>query len=665
MSEFLSSSERAALTALCDAFVPSLEPLPGDDPEFFSLAASARDVPRRVEETLAGLTDGDKSRFRLFLRMVDQPFFMALQCGRPARFASLAPDAAERFLAALSSSRIPDLRSAFQAVRRLATFHYYSASTGRLDDPVWRAIGYTPSLNPPAISSPVNLTPIERDVVLDCDACVVGSGAGGSVIAAELAASGVDVIVLEAGSDWQSEQFDQREEPGTRELFLDGGATATRDLAISLFAGASIGGGTTVNWQTSLRTPDDVRADWAERSGCAHFTSESFTQSLHVVWQRLSIGTTESTPNRNNVVLREGCAALGYDWSVTPRNSRGCDLAQCGYCIYGCRHGGKQTAGATYLADAQRAGNTRVIARCRADKLMIEHGRVTGVSATVMHGDGRTSRVTVRADKVIAACGSIHTAALLLRSGVRTPQVGRNLHIHPTTAVGAVFDHPVEAWSGAPQSVVCNEFANLRDGYGFRVETAPGHPGLIALATPWLGARSHRREMQNAAHRALLIALVRDRSTGRVSIDRDGRPVIEYSPGRGEIAMLREGIAQTSRILHAAGAKGIQTIHTRPLGVGECSSESRSFPDIDALCAAIAESRVTDNHLGLFSAHQMGTCRMGRDAASAVCDERGEVFGVRRLYIGDASAFPGSSGVNPMVTIMAMAHHTARRIVDG
>ena len=665
MSSFLTSAERATLVALCDAFLPSMEPGPGDDAQLFAIDASAREVPRRVEETLSALTEGEKSSFRLFLRMIEQRFFMAFQCGRPVPFSSLEPDAAERFLVSLSASRIPDLRSGFQAIRRLATFHYYSTFTGSDDDPVWRGVGYTASVNPPATPAPVKLTTIERDIVLDCDACVIGSGAGGSVIAAGLAAAGLDVIVLEAGSDWQSEQFDQHEEPGTRELFLDSGATSTRDLSISLFSGASLGGGTTVNWQTSLRTPDDVRAEWAEKSGCAHFTSEEFTRSLDAVWERLSIGTAESIANRNNVVLRDGCTALGYDWSVTPRNSRGCDLVQCGYCIYGCRHGGKQTAATTYLADAQRTGDARVIARCRADRLVIENGRITGVSATATRSDGTSSWVTVRADKVIAACGSLHTAALLLRSGVTTRHVGRNLYLHPTTAVGGVFDHPVEAWIGAPQTVVCNEFAGLRGGYGFRVETGPGHPGLIALATPWIGARSHRREMQNAAHRALLIVLVRDRSTGTVTIDRAGRPVIAYTPGPGEMDMLREGIMQTARILHAAGAKGIQTIHTRPLTIGEGSPDSRKLRDIDALCAAIRESRAASNHLGLFSAHQMGTCRMGRDPAIAVCDERGEVFGVRGLFIGDASAFPGSSGVNPMVTIMAMAHHTARRIVEG
>jgi choline dehydrogenase-like flavoprotein len=129
--------------------------------------------------------------------------------------------------------------------------------------------------------------------------------------------------------------------------------------------------------------------------------------------------------------------------------------------------------------------------------------------------------------------------------------------------------------------------------------------------------------------------------------------------------MMRQGMAQASRILHAAGAEGIQTLHTNPLGLGNYSGDmSNHSPDIDSFCSAIAQSKTGENHLGVFSAHQMGTCRMGRDAASAGCNESGEVFGVKGLFIGDASAFPGSCGVNPMITIMALADHTARAIAD-
>ena len=661
MPPVLTPEERIALDALCIALLPSLSPEEGDDPSLFALDAITRGVPDRVEQSLAGLSESDSSRFRLFLRMLEQPLFVAFQIGRPAKFSSLSQSEAERVLSSLSTSFVPDLRAGFQGIRKLATFHYYSAAT-ESSEKIWKAIGYKPTPNAAPVPSSLVLTDVEAETTLECDACVIGSGAAGSVAAALLAEAGLDVVVLESGSAWQSEQFDQREDPGTRELFLDSGTTSTRDLSMSLFAGAALGGGTTVNWQTSLRTPDDVLAEWAETSGCAHFASDSFSQSLDAVWSRLSIGTSESIPNPNNAALRDGCIALGYDWAVTPRNSRGCDLEQCGYCMYGCRHGGKQTAAVTYLTDAQRTGRTRVIARCLAERILIDDREARGVSATVTTPRGERVALTVKARKIVAACGSIHTPALLLRSDVRNPQIGRNLHVHPTTAVGALFDHPIEAWRGAPQSVVCNEFADVRDGYGFRIEAAPGHPGLIALATPWTGSRAQRREMQSTSHRALLVALIRDRSTGVVRLDQGGRPIVDYRPGDAEAALLKQGMAETARILHAAGAKGISTVHTSPLAFGDSANAGRRFRDIEALCAAIAASKVRDNHCGLFSAHQMGTCRMGLDPRSAVCDERGEVHGVRGLFIADASAFPGSCGVNPMVTIMALAHHTARGI---
>ncbi len=526
-------------------------------------------------------------------------------------------------------------------------------------------MGYAPSINPPAAANALKLTRVETDSDMECDACVIGSGAGGGVSAAILAAAGMKVIVIEAGSDWQSEEFDQREEPGTRQLYLDRGTTATRDLSVSMLAGASVGGGTTINWQTSLRTPDDVRAEWAASSGCGHFEGDSFTRSLDAVCNRLAVSTGESAVNANNAVLRDGCARLGYDWSRIPRNSSGCDLTQCGNCVYGCRHGGKQTTATTYLRDAQERGNARIIARCRADTVLMENNRVIGVSATVTGQNGKQLRLRIRSKLVIAACGSLHTPALLLRSGVCLPHLGRNLHLHPTTGVGATFPHRIAAWEGPPQTIVCNEFAGLRAGYGFRLETAPLHPGLIALATPWRGAREHRQQMQTSARKALLIVLVRDRSTGVVTIDSAGRPRIDYKAGDAERAMLRKGMSEAARVLNAAGADGIQTLHTKPLSIGSTGAGASHFADIDRFCAAVARSPTGENRLALFSAHQMGTCRMGRDARSAVCDENGEVFGVRGLLIADASAFPGSSGVNPMITIMALAHQTASRLAGS
>ncbi|HYN82650.1 MAG TPA: GMC family oxidoreductase [Gemmatimonadaceae bacterium] len=645
------------MAAVCDTLFPRLPDSPG---------ALSLSVPERIEETLAVIGRSERDGLRLLLRLLDRRIVMLLLSGRPVSFNALSQAQRERILRRMSVSLAPKLRSGFQGLFRLSAFHCYSAIEDGNGNPLWPSIGYTPSRNPPAARSPLAPRRMEAPARLECDVCIIGAGAGGSVAAAVLASRGHKVLVLEAGSDWQSEQFDQREAIGTRELYLDRATTTTSDLSIALFAGSGIGGGTTVNWQSCFRTPDAILEEWSDSSGCSHFSGESFGKSLDNVWGRLAVSRAESRLNPNNAILDRGCSALGYRSSRIARNSLGCDLTQCGNCVYGCRHGGKQTAAVTFLRDAQETGNLSLVGRCRADRLIVTNGRVSGVSATAVSAAGAAQHsVTVNARVVVVACGALHTPALLMRSGIELPELGRNLFIHPTTGVTGVFDQLIEAWKGPPQTVVCDEFAELRGSYGYRIETAVAHPGLLAAATPWLGAVHHRQTMQEVAHRALLIVLVRDRASGRVSIDADGRPRIRYRPRRLERQMLRHGMATAARILDAAGAKSISTVHVRPLGTERVANTDATIPQqIDQLCRSISTAPVGRNRMHLFSAHQMGTCRMGRDGRSAVCDANGEVFGVRGLFIGDASAFPLSSGVNPMITVMAMAHHTARRIAD-
>jgi choline dehydrogenase-like flavoprotein len=664
----LAADERAALTAVCDALFPGHVPGAGSSQQSPETGAVALSVPDRIEETLAVLGTAEREGLRLFLRLLEKKGVMMLLSRRATKFSRLALSDRQRVLRKMSVSTVPQLRTAFQALYRLAAFHQYSTMPGGADNPLWPAIGYAPSRNAPAVRNAVTLQRLDAPARLECDVCVVGAGAGGSVVAARLAATGRKVIVIEAGSDWQSREFDQHEAMGTRELYLDRGTTTTGDLSVAFLAGTGIGGGTTVNWQSCFRTPDAVLEEWAERSGCDHFTSDSFARSLDNVWGRLAVSRRESEVNPNNSVLQRGCAALGYHWAAISRNSLGCDTAQCGYCVYGCRHGGKQTAATTFLRDAQEAGNLSVFARCRAERVVIRSGRVSGVEATTISaGTGERHRVEIISRAIVVACGGLHTPALLMRSGVSLPQLGRNLFVHPTTAMTGAFAEPIEPWSGPPQTIVCDQFASLNDGYGYRLEAAPAHPGLLAMATPWANAEDHERSMQLSAHRAVVIVLVRDRSVGRVTVSHEGRPVIHYVPRAQEKMMLRHGMANAARILHAAGAEEIQSLHAKPMAmrVERHADGNSQQSDIDRFCGRLGASSTGKNRVQLFSAHQMGTCRMGSDARHAVCDERGEVFGVRGLYVGDASAFPGSSGVNPMITIMAMAHHTAGRIAES
>ncbi len=652
----ISDAERRALEAVCDAFVPALSAGLGDDADLFRLDGAAIGVADGIADLLPFLAPPQQQRLGLLLRVLDSRLGNLLLTGRFRRFSDLAPEERERGLLRLAHSRFGLLRRGFQALRRLATYTFYSRAHHDGANATWPALDYHPATTGPASPAAVRLTAVTAPVVFDCDACVIGSGAGGGVAAAVLAAAGRRVVVLEAGGGPQAPDFVRREPVGMRELYLDGGLTTTSDLGVSILAGATLGGGTTVNWQTSLRLPDVIRAEWAETSGCRHFVEESFTRSFDSVSERVGVSTAETTINANNERLRLGCEALGWRWHLLPRNARGCDAEQCGLCVFGCHRDAKQSTSVTFLNDAQRLGDATVVVGCRADRVVIADGRVEGVEATATSTDGQRYAVTVRCGTVIAAAGALHTPALLLRSGLRLPALGRNLTLHPTTCVFGTYDEPVESWKGPPQSVLCDEFAWLTGNYGFRLETAPIHPGLGATAIPWHGARAHRKRMQQLRNVSAIIALVRDRPTGRVRLAADGRPTIDYRPGAREQEHLRRGLAAAVRVHLAAGARAVVTAHARELSL-------RRGDDVDAFCERVLREPVADNWSALFSAHQMGTCRMGRDRRDAVCDAAGGVFGVRGLYVADGSAFPGSSGVNPMLTILALAHHTAQGIV--
>lgn len=601
----LTERERAVLAVVCDTFHPGSP----------ALVASA------AEQMVLSLAGREQREIRLLLRLLDTALVGLLSTGSPRGLMRRSVEDRERLMRGLSTSAVPQLRSGFRAVKKLTSFLRYSVTDERGWNSTWDEVGYAPSPMPPAKPTPLRVISFDADTTIDCDVCVVGSGAGGGVVAAHFAAKGLKVVVVEAGPGQQAADFTQRERDGVQSLFMDAGLAATRDVGLSILAGACLGGGTAVNWQTCLRTPGFIREEWSARSGIDLFIGDRFSAALDSVWRRVSASTDESDVNANNAPIRDGCAALDYEWSPIARNARGCDTTQCGYCTFGCRVGGKQSTTVTYLADAQRDGDTTIVARCRAERVTMERGRATGVAATHTTTAGRRVAITVRAPRVFVCAGGIQSPALLQRSNIALPQLGRNLFLHPVAAVAGIYDHRVEAWNGPPQTIVGNQFARFAGNYGFRLEAAPVHPGLLASAIPWSSAKAHGDVMQKAAHASAMIVLARDRTGGRVRARRDGGVDINYKPGPDERALLERGVAEVERVHRAAGARQV----------------------------------VVTSREELFSAHQMGTCRMGRDERNGVCDERGAVFGVRGLYVADASAFPASSGVNPMITVLALA----------
>jgi choline dehydrogenase-like flavoprotein len=654
----LNSSQLETLRLVCDTLLPSIDT--ADDPHgYWRRRASDLNVAAAVAENIASLpAEKDRRDLEQLIGIFDSPTANLIFCGKPLRFSALTSAAREQYLRDWENSLLPMKRQGFQALKRLASFAYFTATDERGLNPNWPALNYPGPLAVPA-GTPVPLTLISHSIfstqpsALACDVVVVGSGAGGSVIAAELAHAGKSVIVVEKGGGYGEPDFTQREAEMTRKLYWNGGSLVTRDSAFLLLAGSCLGGGTTVNWNTSLRPPKRLRDRWEFEHGLTGVSGAEFDIAVDAVCERMSAGTGETFINEPNDRLQLGAQALGYHADRLPRNVRGCDDGRvCGFCTFGCRSGAKQATPQTFLSDACAHG-ARIIVDAEVERILVKNGRAAGVQVRIAEAP---EPITIRARAVVAAGGSIGSPALLLRSGLTNPHIGRHLTIHPTSVVAGIYDEPVEPWVGPPQSIVCDRFADMGDGYGFVLETAPMHTGLPAVVTPWTSGRDYKADMLQLNNTAAFIALVKDRDCGQVTINQSGQPRVDYRLSAYDRAHLVRGVQEAARVHIAAGAHEVRTLHNRPV-------RWRLDEHVDAFIDAIARAPYAPNTVMLGSAHQMGTCRMGRDPQSAVADGSGQVFGVPGLWIGDASAFPTASGVNPMITIMSLAYRTAHSML--
>ncbi|HXW77114.1 MAG TPA: GMC family oxidoreductase N-terminal domain-containing protein, partial [Candidatus Eremiobacteraceae bacterium] len=367
------------------------------------------------------------ARLRRLLWLLDSPWFSYMRIRVFARFGDLALSDRERLLRSMADSDLALVRAGFQAFKRLCAFAAYACVDAQGRNPLWEDGGYP---GPRSDRTPGPALALARaGGSIDCDAVVIGSGAGGGVAAALLAARGQRVVVLELGPATDPSKFTQREADAFGAFYLDAGLTATDDLAISILAGSCVGGGTTVNWCTALRLGDRVAAQWSSASGGVDFGA-SLEPHYAAIESRLAVAPT-SEHNANNAAIARGCAALGWRAIDSPRNASGCGDG-CGYCGFGCAYDHKRSTAATYLRDAIQAG-AQVMAGVTVERITIVGGRVTGVEATTSDG----ARVSVRAPLVVACAGSLRTPALLARSGVSSSHLGRHLRLHPTTAVFA------------------------------------------------------------------------------------------------------------------------------------------------------------------------------------------------------------------------------------
>jgi choline dehydrogenase-like flavoprotein len=661
---WLTSSEFSILEAVCDTLLPSLEPPAGSSEAvaaYYRRTAHDLHVAQLVAETLSLENERAKSDFRKLLALLTNTAFGLMLAGTPRMFTELSQEKREKYLTAMANSPIGQVRQGYQSIKRLAGFVFYAAPDATGVNPNWEALDYqAPTPPPPNVPQPIKPLRIIEDTILEADAVIIGSGAGGGVVAGELAMAGKSVVVLEKGGYNNEANFTLQEAQATPELYVKRGTLTTKDLGVVVLAGSTLGGGTVVNWMTSLRTPREILEEWTRDSGLSDLTEMTLLASFEDVEKRISVSTVASH-NKQNQLLIDGCNALGYQANVLRNNAIGCDQ-RCGSCGFGCRYGCKQSTMKTYLQDAYDHG-TRIIVRCSAEKVLIENGKAVGVKAVAIDTDtGKTYSVTVRAKAVIVAAGSIHTPAVLLRSDLGNLHIGRHLHLHPTTTVAGIYPDKVYSWQGVMQSAYSNEFAYLHDNYGYKLEVPPAHPGLIGTATPWYSPREYREQMLQTANVATFIILTRDKGEGTVTIDRDGEPVLDYVVSVYDRKHLMHGLRQAGRAHFAAGAQSIITLHNKRTRIDRPEGGTVSEQQFREFDRQVERHGMGPNRIMMFTAHQMGTCRMGADPKNAVVDGNHEVFGVKGLFVCDGSVFPGASGVNPMLTIMGLAHRASQYI---
>lgn len=412
------------------------------------------------------------------------------------------------------------------------------------------------------------------------------------------------------------------------------------------------------------------------------FTSAEFQDSLDRVCARMGVSTEYLQHNRSNQLLAEGARRLGYAHKNIPQNTGGKQHA-CGHCTLGCGSCEKQGPVVSFLPDAARAG-TRFIEGFDVEKVLLSRKdgemTATGVQGTWTSrdlnggvvGEGKTQRkVIIKAKRVVVSGGTMQSPLLLLRSGLSNYHIGRNLHVHPVTLCGAIFKEDIKPWDGATMTSVVTEYENLDGrGHGVKLEATNMLPAAWLIWLPWKNGLDYKVQAARMKHMVGHISIARDRETGQVYPDpTDGRVRVKYTVSEFDKANVLEGLVALAKIQYAAGATEIFTIlpgvSTFVRDEDETKGEGINNKKFQTWLAEIRRTGFPAPDSMFPVAHQMGTCRMSASARSGVVDPHGEVWGTKGLFVADASVFPSATGVNPMVTNMAIADWISRGIARG
>ncbi|KAL9431151.1 hypothetical protein AB3S75_026360 [Citrus x aurantiifolia] len=665
-SHGFSSSEIESLAAICQTLVPPLPPETITKQHshnqaivsFYKASASQHPIPHEVAELM--VTRGQPQAVflaRLILTLLSFRLGTLLLCGYLCfdwnwpfihNFSEISLEKREKILKKWSRERyLLPLRVVFVMIKMFCLFDFFARTDEKSENPAWEAIGYHVDTREPS-NKPRGERPLQKGIVetvhenendhslfqrlvdhglqvtvdhehnlfeIKCDVVVVGSGCGGGVAAAVLASSGQKVLVLEKGNYFVAEDYSSLE-------------------------GSAVGGGSAVNWSACIETPDSVLRDWFVEHKIPLFGSLDYRAAMDKVSKRIGVTEHCTEEGFQNQVLRKGCENLGLKVESVARNTP--EEHYCGSCNYGCRTGDKKGTDVTWLVDAVDNGAV-ILAGFKAEKFIlvdnkdsIRSKKCLGVTATALNKNV-TRKLQIKAKATISACGSLLTPPLMISSGLENPNIGTNLHLHPVLlAWGYIPDHVSELKGKTFEGGIITSIHKVvsEDSKVQAIIESPAMgPASFAASFPWISGRELKDRMLRYGRIAQLFALVRDQGSGEVKVE-----------GAEEVGTYRSDG-------HRIRCKGIK---------------EEDLEEFIGSIEVVGGMASRGEHWSVyFSAHQMGSCRMGATEEDGAVDQNGESWEAEGLFVCDGSVLPSAIGINPMITIESTSYCISKKIADS
>ena len=621
--------QRRTLVALVRATLP-----PGQS---LNLPVDPEDLDKRVGLTMASMAWDGRLAVGLGLRLIE--WMAVFRHGRP--LSSLSQERAEQWVLAWAESRWATIRLWARVLLTVVKPAHFARRD--VQRQVGHPAGHLDAVRP---KKTITLPPkqvinrLDRNRKIRTQVVVIGTGAGGAVVAAELAQAGIDVVMVEAGRVFDAEEMGRDPAWALREMYQDGGTTiALGSPSIPIPLGKTVGGTTTINSGTCFRLPERVLKKW-ESLGLP-IDRDALNRHFSHVETRISVKPVPpSLLGGSSAVIARGAEAMGLSHGPLSRNIDGCE--QSGVCAFGCPRNAKQSMNITYVPDALHAGAT-LYSRTRATQVLKKGGRAVGILA-----QNGNHTLEINADAVVSSCGAITGVPFLQQAGIRSRHLGRHLSIHPGTKIVAVMPEDVDGWADTPQGYGIYDFAE--DGLMFEGAFVP--PEYTAIALPFVG-RKFTEVMENYRRLAVFGFLVSDAPSGRVWRGVGGKPIISYWMPKSDLERVRLGLRTLSKVFFAAGATRIY------LPVAHAEEQLSLESALNALDAPL-------DPLGLEMAafHPLGTARMATSKRDGVIRPDLETWEIPGLHVVDGSIFPSSLGVNPQLSIMAYATAAAENIAS-